>query len=205
MRGFARGSGPFVLTLALALGCATGGNEAKPAAEAASRPPPSGAVEALLSAEATVTAIDLATRKVTLRGEDGESLTVKAGPEVKNLAQVKVGDVVEVDYYAALAWQVVKAGEQREPGATGALGAGAVSAAPGEKPAGAVGGAVTITATVDAIDREGGTVTLRGPEGDTETIQARDPANLDRVAVGDLVDITYTEALAVEVKSAAAP
>jgi hypothetical protein len=47
-------------------------------------------------------------------------------------------------------------------------------------------------------------VTLRGPEGDTETVKARDPANLDRVAVGDLVDITYTEAVAVEVKSVSA-
>lgn len=203
MRRITRGSGPFALTLALALGCATGGNEARPAAETASRPPPSGAVEALVSANATVMAIDLAKRKVTLRGEDGESFTVKAGPEVKNLAQVKAGDVVEVDYYAALAWQVVKAGQHREAGAAGAL--AAVSAAPGEKPAGAVGGAVTITATIDAIDREGGTVTLRGPEGATETVKAKDPANLDRIAVGDLVDITYTEALAVGVRSASAP
>lgn len=202
MRGFTRGSGPWMIALAVAIGCAGGGHEAAPDAGTASQAPPGGAVEALLTGTATVTALDLATRKVTLRGEDGESFTLKAGPEVRNLAQVEVGDEVEVDYYAALAWQVVKAG-QSEPGAAGAL--GAVSAAPGEKPAAAVGGAVTITATIDAIDREGGTVTLRGPAGDTQTVKARDRANLDRVAVGDLVDITYTEAVAVEVRSASAP
>ena len=31
------------------------------------------------------------------------------------------------------------------------------------------------------------------------TIKARDPRNLERVAVGDLVEITYTEAVAVSV------
>jgi hypothetical protein len=44
-----------------------------------------------------------------------------------------------------------------------------------------------------------GTVTLQGPTG-TTTIKVRDPRNLERVAVGDLIEITYTEAVAASVE-----
>ena len=43
---------------------------------------------------ATITAIDAATRAVTLKGPKGNEMVVTAGPEVKNLAQLKVGDQV---------------------------------------------------------------------------------------------------------------
>lgn len=45
-----------------------------------------------------------------------------------------------------------------------------------------------------------GIVTLTGPEGNSRTIKARDPANLKKVQVRDLVDITYSEAQAVAVR-----
>jgi len=57
-----------------------------------------------------------------------------------------------------------------------------------------------MTATIEAIDQVNGTVTLKGPQGNSRTIKARDPKNLQRVQVGDLVDITYTEAVAVRVR-----
>ena len=47
------------------------------------------------------------------------------------------------------------------------------------------------------VDRKGYTVTIKGPEGRTETIAVKDPKNLDGVKVGDLVDVTYAQALAV--------
>jgi hypothetical protein len=59
----------------------------------------------------------------------------------------------------------------------------------------------TITATIAAIDKVAGTVTLRGLDGEDTTIKARNRDNLDHVAVGDLVDITCTEALAVSVET----
>ena len=51
-----------------------------------------------------------------------------------------------------------------------------------------------------SFDLPAGTVTVQGPTGQATTIKARDPRNLDRVAVGDLVEITYTEAVAVSVE-----
>jgi hypothetical protein len=40
-------------------------------------------------------------------------------------------------------------------------------------------------------------VTIKGPEGNTETVKARDPKNLEGVKEGDLVELTYTRALAI--------
>ena len=48
--------------------------------------------------------IDYKTRMVTLVGADGEPFTIKAGDEVKNLAQVKVGDEVVATYYQSIAY-----------------------------------------------------------------------------------------------------
>jgi ribosomal protein S17 len=63
---------------------------------------------------------------------------------------------------------------------------------------------VSITVTVVAIDKAAQTVTIKGPEGRTETVKARDPKNLDALSVGDLVEITYTQALAVALDKSAA-
>ena len=45
-----------------------------------------------------------------------------------------------------------------------------------------------------------GTVTLTGPQGRSQTLKAHNRADLARIRVGDLVDITYSEALAVGVR-----
>ena len=65
-----------------------------------------------------------------------------------------------------------------------------------------MGQRVTFTATIGAIDLAKGTVTLKGPQGNSQTIKARNPANLKKVKVGDLVDITYTELLGLKVEAA---
>jgi Cu/Ag efflux protein CusF len=191
------------LSLALA-GCAAwkkSHEETVPAAPAAAAPaaPVSGTVgEGLVSATATVKAIDLKTRQVTLQRADGSTFKFRAGEEVRNLPQVKVGDEVTVTYYEALAYEVKKPGEAT-PGA--AVGEGVERAKLGEKPAAAGVRVVTVTATIDAIDKAAGTVTLRTADGETTTIKAREPEKLERVAVGDLVEITYTEGVAISVQA----
>ena len=60
-----------------------------------------------------------------------------------------------------------------------------------------------MTATITAIDKKAHTVTIKGPEGNTETIKAKDPKNLDAVKVGDLVEIIYAQALAISLDTAA--
>jgi len=55
-------------------------------------------------------------------------------------------------------------------------------------------------ATVEAIDIEANTFKLKWPEGAVKEYVARDPENLKKADVGDLVVVTYTEALAVVVE-----
>lgn len=181
-------------------GCAASSKQATSGGTVAA-PPPSGTVgQNMVTATATVKKLDLKKRLVTLERVDGSVFTFRAGEEVRNLAQVKVGDTVTVTYYESLAYQVRRAGEA-EPGAAVAEEVGRAKL--GEKPGAAGARVTTLTATITAIDKAAGTVTIRGPEGDSVTIKARDPRNLDRVAVGDLVDITYTEAVAVSVEEPA--
>ncbi len=177
-------------------GCAAS-KQAAPEPQAAAAALPSGVVgENLVHATAKVKTIDHKTRMVTLQRPDGSVIKFKAGDQVRNLSQVKVGDEVAVTYYESLAYEVKKPGA----GGPGTVVSEAVNRAePGEKPGGAAGRVTTMTATIAGIDKTAGTVTLRSPDGDTRTFKARNPDNLNRVSVGDLVDITYTEALAISV------
>jgi hypothetical protein len=144
---------------------------------------------------ATITAIDAASRAVTLKTPKGEQMTVFAGPEVKNFAQMKVGDQVQAEYVEALTVELKKGGGLIVGRSTDT---GAMGAKPGEKPAGVVGRQVTIIADVIDLDAKKQTVTLRGPQR-TVVVKVRDPEQFKRIAKGDQVEATYTEAVAIAV------
>jgi Cu/Ag efflux protein CusF len=160
--------------------------------------PAAGGFSKTVEIQATVTAIDLKTRMVTLKGLEGNETTIYVDQRARNLPQVKVGDVVKVAYHEAVAWKV---NESKKAVPTEAQAAHAL-AEPGQKPGAAAGQRITFTATIEAIDLANGTVTLKGPQGNSRTIKARNPANLKKVKVGELVDITYTEAVAIKVEPA---
>ena len=148
---------------------------------------------------ATVTALDKATRDVTLKGPQGNELTLTAGPDVKNFDQIKVGDQVNVEFIQALTLELPKGGglvvartEQK----------GAVAAKPGEKPAAAAGRQVTIVADVIATDPAKQTITLKGPK-QTVDMRITDPEQFKRIAKGDQVEATYTQAVAMALMPAA--
>jgi len=160
--------------------------------------PGKGAVAETVKVEATITAIDKATRGVTLKSAKGEEVTVTAGPEVKNFDQMKVGDLVTVEYLRALALELKKGGGlvvQRTEQAGGA------AAKPGEKPAGAVGRQVKVVADVVDVDAAKQTIKLKGPQR-TVDLYIADPEQFKRVAKGDQVEATFTEAVAIAVTPA---
>jgi hypothetical protein len=49
----------------------------------------------------------------------------------------------------------------------------------------------TVTAVIEAIDLDLGTVLLRGPEDELTTYTAIDPENLKRAEIGDLVVVRH--------------
>lgn len=147
---------------------------------------------------ATITAIDAATRAVTLKGPQGREMTVTAGEQVKNFAQLKVGDQVNIEYVEALTLELKK-------GSTAPVSrtekAGAAGAKPGERPAGMGGRQVTVVAEVVDVNAQTQVITLKGPQR-TVDLKVKDPAQFKLVAKGDRVEATYTEAVAVVVTPA---
>jgi Cu/Ag efflux protein CusF len=141
----------------------------------------------------TIAAIDREHGTVTLKGPAGRTVTIEVRDKQK-LDAIKAGDPVVAVYTEAVVIQVNKAGTAA-PGVT--TRETRVTSKPGETPAGAMGREISITGTITAIDRKTHTVTIKGPQGRTETIAAKDPKDLEAVKVGDMVEITYTQALAV--------
>ncbi len=152
--------------------------------------------ETLLTIEATVTAINQATRQVTLEDAEGETLTIVAGEQVRNLAQVAVGDKLKVDYLQIIEIKVLEP-EAAEVGVRQTVAGERAEA--GEKPAGAAVTETTIVASIEAIDKEKQTVSLKGPEGHIRTLKVRKPENFENIAVDDKVMITFAQLLAVKV------
>lgn len=150
---------------------------------------------------ATVAKVDQKNRKVSLVGFDGTRETIAVGDEVKNLAQVRKGDTVTVTYYQSAAFDVLKKGEKREPGS---LTEAAAAAEPGAMPGGIEAQQIKVVVDVLRLDPEKSTAVVRGPEGNTVSVDIRNPAVFQKVKVGDRVEVTLTEALAIDVTPAAA-
>lgn len=158
---------------------------------------PGGVVTEVQTMTATVTAIDHKTRKVTLTGPEGNSVTLTVGPEAKNLGQVKKGDLVTIDKVESVALIVTPKGQEApSAGVTTYVEA----AKPGEQPRGMMVQTVQVTATVEAIDYKARTVTLRGPEGNVRTLKVGPEAkHFGQVKKGDQVTANLTEATAISV------
>ncbi len=153
--------------------------------------------EGTVTATATITAIDSATRSLTLRNDKGEEDTFTAGPEVTRFNQLKVGDKIRLTYHESLVLQL------RKPGAasnsTGdTVAAGRTQAVPG----GAVASQQTRTVTVKAVDPKVPSITVTTADGHTITRKVQDKKNIENVAVGDRIDVTYTQAVVLNAEPA---
>jgi hypothetical protein len=176
--------------------------------ESAQEPPPPprarSAERARLSSEfaatAEVVALDPAERLVTLRREDGSSFRVKAGEEVRNFAQIAVGDKLRLRYKETLVAALLPPGA--DPGhAEAAL--AAARAEPGEKPGAGVGSGFSLRVRIESLDREHEIVVFSLPTGEllarrVVTAEGRD--FVEGVKIGDLVQLTYTEALVLSIE-----
>ena len=160
--------------------------------------PGTGTITNMAKITASVEAIDAAARTVTLKGPRGKVVTLAVGPEVKNFDQVKVGDMVVVRYAEALTLELKKGGKELRQRSERE---GSDRAQPGERPGAAAGRQITVIADVTAVDRKKQVVTLRGPK-QTVDLKLRDPEQIKLVKVGDQVEATYQEAIAVSVEPA---
>lgn len=146
-----------------------------------------------ITIKATVVAVDKAMRDVTLKGPQGNELTVTAGADVKNFDAIKVGDVVNATYKQALTVELKKGGGMAVGRAESQKGAMKLNS--GETVSGTVGRRVTIVADVVAVDPATQVVTLRGAKHTVDMVVA-DREQFNRVAKGDQVEVTYIQAFA---------
>lgn len=148
-----------------------------------------------------ITAIDTADRMITLRGEEGNEVVVHAGEQVRNFPQLALGDIVTLMYRRSVAYDL-------QPAGSGEAGVyvqeGGARTVEGQKPGGIVGETVTVLAPIVAINRGDNTVSVRGPRGNVQVIHVVRPEyqkQLGKLNIGDMLRITYTEAMAISVSA----
>jgi len=148
----------------------------------------------------SVEAIDQAGRTIVLKDAKGEQSKFVVGDQVKNFAQIKVGDLVVISYSQELLMTLRKGGGQlRERIDSGQQG----TAAPGQMPGAFASKEVAFIADVQRVDRKKGTVTLRGALR-TVTLKIKDAKQLEMISKGDQVEGVFSEAMAVAVVPAGA-
>ncbi|MFO1127107.1 MAG: hypothetical protein U1E66_01520 [Rhodospirillales bacterium] len=156
-----------------------------------------------VTTKATVKAVDMKARTVTLVGPHGDTQTLKVGPDVQNLAQVKPGDVVVARYTDSIAYVVAPAGTKTPDDMLALAGA---RAAPGQQPAGAVEAKLIVTGLVVGVNPGAHTLSLVDPKGgEVHTLNVKTPEYqklLPMVKVGDEITAVVTEAVVVAVEPA---
>jgi hypothetical protein len=159
-------------------------------------------MKTMVTKTATVDAIDATSRTVTVSFPSGLSEVVSVGPDVKRFSEVKVGDKIEMRYYESVVLQIRKpadAGSGAPSASPTTSDSSAATAGTGPRPGGTAARQRKATVAVLAIDRAAPSITVKTTAGHTVTRKVNDAKNLDGLAVGDKIDITYTEAMLVHV------
>jgi Cu/Ag efflux protein CusF len=181
------GSGALALALSASPAFAQGGSDQAGM--------PSSARSATVHASGTITGIDKSSRIVTIKTDTGELRSFQVPSEVSGFDKLKKGDKVAADYTESIAVAMQPKGTKltaSERAAATKTGAGM----------GGAGKQITISAEVISVDAANNTVTLKGPKGNVETIDVKDPENqakLPSIKPGQVMQFTYTEAVAVAV------
>jgi len=143
----------------------------------------------------TVEAIDQARRTVNIRTTDGRSETVDVPQGATRFNELKVGDQVSITYNNTVSARLKPPGEAPVNTQAGGSSLGQV-----ERPGGIAAGERTMTATVSAIDRNASSISFTGPNGWKYSRRVVDPTVLDKINVGDQVDITWDTSVTVSVQ-----
>jgi hypothetical protein len=144
---------------------------------------------------ATVTGIDTAKRDVTLVTPNGTKSVYKAGPEVVNFAQIRVGDQVKATVTEEVAIYI---GAGAPPSGMAATG---VALAPvGAKPAGVIVDTTQVTVKITTVDVKSRKVSFQLPDGTSKTVKVGKKVDLTYVNPGDNVTVQVSEGLAITVE-----
>ena len=155
-----------------------------------------GEVEALI----TVVNVNKDTRVVTFRGPRGNLVDMQVPPESQNLDQVKKGSVFKIKYAEALAVSITRGGAPSKGEEQDVK-----LAKKGANPGGSAVRTRHVSGRIEAIDLKNRFVAVRGPDGNTQSLQVGNDVKLDELQVGDRITVAYTQALALEMVPQAKP
>ena len=160
---------------------------------------PSREKASLVSMAGTVATLVKETREITLKGADGELVTMVASDAVKRFDEIEIGDVMTFEYYTYMKaeFRQPTAEELAEPITLIAEGG---KAPEGMDPGAAVGALVKAIVTIEILNRPNMLATVRGPGGNYLSIQMEDEALIQRLNIGQKVILTYAEAIAVSLE-----
>lgn len=150
-----------------------------------------------IALETTILNVDPIKNTVTVRGPEGREETVEVGADIRKRDKLKPGDQVDTHYLRAIALQVLPA-QSDQPGIEYSGGTNASNDADNSVIQSHY--TETVTTTLSAIDMVHDTVTLTGADGHARIIDVRELDKRDdfaKLKVGDLVRVTYVEALAI--------
>jgi hypothetical protein len=151
----------------------------------------------VVSATFTIAAIDHSARIVTLKDNEGRPTDVFCGPEVQRFDALKVGDKVTFRYHESLVTAIRRAGA-----APRAPEANAVTRTSGTVPGATVSQQLSAAVTIEALDAKVPSVTLKTQNGSRLSLKVNNPKTIEGYKVGDVVDVTYTQAIAISVAPA---
>jgi hypothetical protein len=141
----------------------------------------------------TVEAIDHDKRVLSIKTDDGKFETLEVPQSAKRFDELKIGNKVSVTYNNNVSVKLKPPGEV-------AADTGIATKTEGEGPGGTIAVTRMMTATIAAIDKSAPSITFVGPNGFKYTRRVVDPDVLDKVKVGDQVDITWNTDLTVSVE-----
>src|SRR5262245_18681116 len=150
-----------------------------------------------------VVAVDPETRHLAVRGPLGGQVSGRVSDEVKNLDQVKVGDLLTLSYSQSVSLMPSRPGEPNPL----YKGGDASTAAPGMRPEASASEQNKGTVTVVSVAPDHHEIVLRSEDGTVFPVSVNRPefmAKLDTVRPGDQIDVVTTEAVIAKVEPAAA-
>jgi hypothetical protein len=146
---------------------------------------------------AEVVALDAATRAMSLRGPEGNVVTIKVPPTDPHFDQIEVGDKVKVDYQQSVALYIGKSGAKPKTTAESVT----ATSPRGTNPQAVIAEVVDVSAKVLAVDKANRTLTLELTDGRQVTTRVDESLpGFEAIKIGDLIHARITEAVALSLE-----
>jgi len=146
-----------------------------------------------------VLAVDPANHQVVLEGAEGRQVHIQLSDKAKNLGNLKVGDLVQIEVTRSVAAYLDTDVDKGLPGSTERTGE-LRNAVGSNNPGGEAFRQVQVQLKITKIDLATNQVTLENPSGQSKTLNVEKPeiqAKLKDLKVGQSVVVTYTDVLKV--------